>query len=81
MTTPRPRRIRTVVAGVVILSFFGTWLGMEWTGREPDTVVLLGAVAIVLGAAYYLWDDAMQEGVQAASDLQGNGDDSESSDE
>ena len=70
--------VRTVVAGVIILAFFGTWLGMEWTGRQPDSLILLGAVAIVLGAGYYLWDDAMGEGVAAAQELQG---DEESSDE
>ncbi|MFC7323232.1 hypothetical protein ACFQMF_01430 [Halorubrum rutilum] len=70
--------IRTLVAGVIILAFFGTWLGMEWTGREADTLILLGAVAIVLGAGYHLWDDSMGEGVAAAQELQG---DEESSDE
>lgn len=66
--------IRRPVAGVVILTFFFTWLAMEWTGRQPDTVVLLGAVAVVLGAGYYLWDDAMGEGVDAVDNLQGEGD-------
>ena len=70
--------VRTVVAGVIILSFFITWLAMEWTGREPDSMILLGAVAIVLGAGYFLWDDAMGEGVAAAQELQS---DEESSDE
>lgn len=70
--------VRTVVAGVIILAFFGTWLGMVWTGREADSLILLGAVAIVLGAGYYLWDDAMGEGVAAAQELQG---DEESDDE
>ncbi|OYR76124.1 hypothetical protein DJ71_18515 [Halorubrum sp. E3] len=70
--------IRTVVAGVIILAFFGTWLAMEWTGREPDSMILLGAVAIVLGAGYHLWDDAMGEGVASAQELQG---DEESTDE
>lgn len=66
------RQIRTGVAGLVILAFFGTWLAMEWTRREPDTIILLGAVAIVLGAGFYLWDDAMSEGVDAVDDLQNN---------
>ena len=66
--------VRTVVAGIIILAFFGTWLAMEWTGREPDSMILLGAVAIVLAAGYYLWDDAMGEGVAAAQELQGDED-------
>lgn len=76
---PQARTIRSTVAGLVLLAFYGTWLAMEWTGREPDTVVLLGAVAIVLGAAFYLWDDAMGEGVQAVDDLQ-NATDNETDD-
>ena len=64
--------LRTAVAGVIILAFFGTWLGMVWTGREADSLILLGAVAIVLGAGYYLWDEAMGEGVAAAQELQGD---------
>ena len=74
----KEKPIRTVVAGVIILAFFGTWLAMEWTGREPDSLILIGAVAVVLGAGYYLWDDAMGEGVAAAQELQG---DEEGSDE
>lgn len=69
--------IRTVVAGVIILAFFGTWLAMEWTGREPDSLILLGAVAIVLGAGYHLWDDAMGEGVASTQEFQGDGDEEE----
>lgn len=68
----RARIIRNVVAGVVLVAFVATYLGMEWAGREPDSVLLLGAVAIALGAGYHLWDDAMGEGVDAAQDLQGN---------
>jgi drug/metabolite transporter (DMT)-like permease len=64
-------QVRTAVAGIIIIVFFGTWLAMEWTGREPDTIVLLGAVAIVMGAGYYLWDDAMSEGVDAVQELEG----------
>ncbi len=67
----RRKPIRDAVAGIVLLAFFGTWLGMEWTGREPDSLILLGAVAIVLGAGYHLWDSAMNQGVEAAQDLQG----------
>jgi len=62
--------LRTGTAALVILSFFGAWLAMEWTGRQPDTVILLGAVAIALGAGYYLWDDAMGAGVDAVDELQ-----------
>jgi len=69
--TSIPRLIRTVLASIVILGLFASWLAMEWTGREPDSLILLGAVAIALGAAYYLWDDAMGEGVAAVGDLQG----------
>lgn len=69
---PRTRLLRTLIAGVIILAFFGTWLAMEFTGREPDSLILIGAVAIVLGAGYYLWDDAMGEGVAAAQELQGD---------
>jgi len=69
--------IRTGVAGVVILSFFTTWLATVWAGRETDSVLLIGAVAILLGAGYYLWDDAMSEGVDAAQDLQGGSEDGE----
>jgi hypothetical protein len=78
-TTNVPRLIRTVLAAIIILGLFGSWLAMEWTGREPDTLILLGAVAIALGAAYYLWDEAMGEGVAAVGDLQGN--DSDESEE
>jgi len=46
---------------------------MEWTGREPDSLILIGAVAIALGAGYHLWDSAMGQGVDAAQDLQGDG--------
>jgi len=67
-----PRLIRTVLASIVLLGLFASWLAMEWTGREPDSLILLGAVAIALGAAFYLWDDAMSEGVDAVGDLQGN---------
>jgi hypothetical protein len=74
------RVIRTAVAGLVILAFFGTWLAMEWTGREPDTIILLGAAAIVLGAGYHLWDSAMDEGVDAVNDLQEGGDNSDDTD-
>ena len=73
----RPKPIRTGVAGIVILSFFGTWLATVWVGRETDSVLLIGAVAILLGAGYYLWDDAMSEGVDAAQDLQGGGEDAD----
>lgn len=69
--------IRDVVAGLVLLAFVATYLAMEWVGREPDSVVLLAAVAIALGAAYHLWDSAMSEGVDAAQDLQGGGDEEE----
>lgn len=71
----RSRPIRDVVAGLVLLAFFGTWLAMEWTGREPDSLILLGAVAIVLGAGYHLWDNSMDQGVDAAQELQGGGED------
>jgi len=47
---------------------------MEWTGREPDSLILIGAVAIALGAGYHLWDSAMGQGVDAAQDLQGGDD-------
>lgn len=74
MTRTTSRLLRTVVAGIVILSFFATWLATIWAGRETDSVLLIGAVAILLGAGYYLWDDAMGQGVDAAQDLQGGGD-------
>ncbi len=72
------KEIRDVVAGIVLLAFVATYLAMEWASREPDSVVLLAAVAIALGAGYHLWDSAMGEGVAAAQDLQddGDGDDS-----
>lgn len=76
-----PAALRGTVAGAVILAFFSTWLAMEWTGREPDSLILLGAVAIVLGAGYYLWDDAMGQGIDAAQDLQGEGTDPETGDD
>ncbi|KDE59808.1 hypothetical protein EL22_16915 [Halostagnicola sp. A56] len=65
------RLIKTAIAGVILLALFASWLAMEWTGREPDSLILIGAVAIALGAGYYLWDDAMSDGVQAVGDLQG----------
>ncbi len=70
------RPIRDAVAGLVLLAFFGTWLAMEWTGREPDSLILIGAVAIVLGAGYHLWDTAMGQGVDAAQELQSGGEES-----
>jgi len=73
----RTRPIRTIVAGLVLLAFIATYLAMEWAGREPDTLILLTAAAIAIGAGYYLWGDAMGQGVDAAQDLQGgeeNGD-------
>ena len=65
------RTIGTVVAGIILLSYFVTWLAMIWTGREADSLILLGAVAIVVGAGYHLWEEAMGQGVDAAQDLQG----------
>lgn len=74
--------IRDVVAGLILLAFAGTYLGMEWIGREPDSVLLLGAVAIALGAGYHLWPGGMDQGVDAAQDLQGGNDgDEETTDE
>jgi len=69
----RTRAIRDVVAGVVLVAFVATYLSMELTGREPDSVLLLGAVAIALGAGYHLWPTGMDDGVDAAQDLQGGG--------
>jgi len=62
--------IKTAIAGSILLAFFGTWLAMEWTGRQPDSLVLLGAVAIALGAGYHLWGSAMSDGVGAVDELQ-----------
>ncbi len=67
----RSEPIRELVAGVVLISFVVTYLAMEWTGREPDSVLLLGAVAIAVGAGYYLWPDGMDQGVDAAQEFQG----------
>ncbi|GAB3669525.1 hypothetical protein [Halopiger thermotolerans] len=64
---------KTAIAGAILLAFFGTWLAMTWAGRQPDSLILLGAVAIAVGAGYYLWDDAMGEGVQAVDELQSDG--------
>jgi drug/metabolite transporter (DMT)-like permease len=69
----RTRTIRTVVAGAVIGAFQAIWAAMLWTDRELDTLILLLGVAILLGAGYYLWDDAMGEGVDAAQELQSAG--------
>lgn len=69
----RTRTIRTVVAGGVIVAFQAIWAAMLWADRELDTLVLLLGVAILLGAGYYLWDDAMGEGVDAAQELQSAG--------
>jgi len=68
------RTVKTTVAGTVLLALTGVWLAMEWTGREPDSIIMLGGVAVALGAGYYLWDDAMGEGVDAAQDLQAGDD-------
>jgi hypothetical protein len=77
----RSQTIKTAIAGLVLISFFGTWLAMMWTGREPDSLILLGAVAIAIGAGYHLWDDAMGEGVDAVEDLQSGSDDKTDTDE
>ncbi|KZX49285.1 hypothetical protein [Haloarcula sp. K1] len=69
----RTRPIRTVVAGGVIVAFQAIWAAMLWADRELDTLILLLGVAILLGAGYYLWDDAMGEGVDAAQELQSAG--------
>ncbi|MCJ0619442.1 hypothetical protein JZX76_07945 [Haloarcula hispanica] len=69
----RTRTIRTVVAGGVIVAFQAIWAAMLWADRELDTLILLLGVAILLGAGYYLWDDAMGEGVDAAQELQSAG--------
>jgi len=77
VTTSRTRTIRTVVAGGVIVAFQAIWAAMLWTGRELDTLIILLGAAMLLGAGYYLWDDAMGEGVDAAQELQdGGGEDS-----
>jgi|GEM_PF-6956817 len=65
------RTITNVVAGLVVLSVHGAWLAMEWTGREPDSIIMLGGVAISIGAAYHLWDGSMDSGVEAVGELQG----------
>ncbi|WP_336359002.1 hypothetical protein [Haloarcula sp. CGMCC 1.6347] len=69
----RTRTIRTVVAGAVIVAFQAIWAAMLWTDRELDTLILLLGAAILFGAGYYLWDDAMGEGVDAAQELQNGG--------
>ncbi|WP_455448296.1 hypothetical protein [Natrinema thermotolerans] len=79
-TTDDSRDLTTAFAGVILLAFFGTWLLMEWTGRQPDSLILLGAVAIAIGAGYHLWGSAMGEGVQAVDDLQSDGNDGGSED-
>jgi hypothetical protein len=68
--TEYERIVKTTVAGAILLALVATWLAMEWTGRQPDSIILLGGVAVALGAGYYLWDDAMGEGVEAAQELQ-----------
>ena len=73
-------KIRDVVAGIVLVAFVATYLAMELTAREPDSVLLLGAVAIALGAGYHLWPTGMDDGVDAAQDLQSGGGDDGSDD-
>jgi len=65
------RTLTTAIAGIVVLSVQAVWLAMEITGKEPDSIIMLGGVAISIGAAYHLWDNAMDAGVDAVGELQG----------
>ncbi len=68
------RTIRNVAAGLVLVSFTGVWAAMLWTGRDLGTFLTLVGAAVILGAGYHLWDDAMSEGTDTAQELQGGGD-------
>lgn len=62
------KAIRSIVAGLIVLSFFGTWLSMMWTGKDPDSLLLVGAISILFASGYYLWGDAMGKGIDAAEE-------------
>lgn len=74
----RMEQVQTAVASIVVLAFVGVVLAMFLLERAVDTTLLLVVLAIVLGAAFYLWDDAMREGVESVEEIQ---DDSDSGDE
>lgn len=69
------RKIKTGVAGIVVLSFFGVGLHMLWSGRPADSLVLVGVVAVLLGAGHHLWGDAMSKGVDDAKAVADTADD------
>lgn len=74
---PRTRIIRNVAAGLVLVIFSAVWAAMLWTGRGLGTFLTLVGAAVILGAGYHLWDDAMSEGTDTAQELQGGGDDAD----
>lgn len=64
------RMVSGIAAATIVTTFFGVWIAMEWTGRQPDSVIMLGAVAIAIGAAYQLWGSSMNQGVDAVGEFQ-----------
>jgi len=70
--------IGRIAAAIIVTTFFGVWVAMEWTGRQPDSLIMLGAVAIAIGAAYQLWGSSMNAGVDAVGELQGDSEGAES---
>jgi len=60
------------VAGAVIIAFVGFGLAMLWTGRTTDSAIVIGLLAVVIGAGYHLLGDSMDEGLDAARSIGGD---------
>lgn len=73
------KTVRDAAASLVLLGFVAVWFAMLWIGRDLGTLLELVGVAVVLGAGYHLWDTAMEDGANTATELQGgsDGDDEE----
>ena len=68
------KQTRDLAAGIVLVLFVIVWSAMLWNGRDLGTFLTVVGAAVIFGAGYHLWDDAMSEGTETAQDLQGGGD-------
>lgn len=69
------KETRDAAASIVLVSFVIVWSAMLWAGRDLGTFLTLVGAAVILGAGYHLWDDAMSEGTDTAQELQGGNED------